>query len=206
MIKFIKRCGVDYEKMRVTHLGKDPMRFQFDSARKRMSTILDIDDEKTEHGYPKRLHIKGASEIILTTCTHYLGEDGEKKPLNDDMVQSLNQQIKDYAKCALRTIAFGYKDLKEGEGGKAHEDAREGSKIRMVEEGDFTLICIAGIKDIIRAEVPEAVIKCNEAGVRVRMITGDNKITAIAIALECGIILPEEKDDDQVCMEGPQFY
>jgi len=68
------------------------------------------------------------------------------------------------------------------------------------------LICIAGIKDIIREEVPEAVAKCNVAGVRVRMVTGDNKITAIAIAKECGIINEgEEFDNPQVCMEGPEF-
>ena len=45
------------------------------------------------------------------------------------------------------------------------------------------MICIAGIKDIIRDEVPDAVKQCNKAGVRVRMVTGDNKITAIAISI-----------------------
>jgi len=49
------------------------LRFPFDSSRKRMSTVLEIDrDEATEFGYPKRIHTKGASEIILATCTHYL--------------------------------------------------------------------------------------------------------------------------------------
>lgn len=48
-------------------------------------------------------------------------------------------------------------------------------------------------------------VDCNDAGVRVRMVTGDNKITAIAIAMECGIIQPEEKNDPEVCMEGPEF-
>jgi len=70
----------------------------------------------------------------------------------------------------------------------------------------LTLICIAGIKDIIRDEVPEAVVHCNEAGVRVRMVTGDNKITAIAIAKECGIIKDGEEEEQCVCMEGPEFY
>ena len=58
----------------------------------------------------------------------------------------------------------------------------------------MTLIAIAGIKDIIRDEVPDAVVKCNQAGVRVRMVTGDNLITAVAIARECGILLPEDND------------
>ena len=77
MLKFIKRCGVDYQHLRKEYLPKEMIRFQFDSARKRMSTVLELkDDEKTEHNYPKRIHIKGASEIILETCTHYLNQDG----------------------------------------------------------------------------------------------------------------------------------
>jgi Ca2+ transporting ATPase len=76
----------------------------------------------------------------------------------------------------------------------------------VIEESDFTLICIAGIKDIIREEVPDAVKQCNRAGVRVRMVTGDNKITAIAIAKECGIMDEGDENEDFVCMEGPEFY
>jgi len=68
------------------------------------------------------------------------------------------------------------------------------------------LIALCGIKDIIREEVPGAVALCNEAGVRVRMVTGDNKITAVAIAKECGIINEgEELENDLICMEGPEF-
>ena len=68
------------------------------------------------------------------------------------------------------------------------------------------MIAICGIKDIIRPEVPDAVAQCNIAGVRVRMITGDNKITAIAIAKDCGIIYDgEERENELVCMEGPEF-
>ena len=55
------------------------LRFQFDSARKRMSTVLELEDgEETEHGYGKRIHVKGASEIVLGTCTHYLDSNGNK--------------------------------------------------------------------------------------------------------------------------------
>ena len=68
------------------------------------------------------------------------------------------------------------------------------------------MIALCGIKDIIREEVPGAVALCNEAGVRVRMVTGDNKITAVAIAKECGIINEgEELENDLICMEGPEF-
>jgi magnesium-transporting ATPase (P-type) len=77
------------------------------------------------------------------------------------MKQQLNEQIKTYAKQALRAIAFGYKDLKQSDGGKDHKDIDEGSKIYKIEETGFTLICIAGIKDIIRPEVPSAIRDCN---------------------------------------------
>lgn len=181
-------------------------RFLFDSSRKRMSTILELkDSDKNENGYPRRLHVKGASEIVLETCTHYLDTQGQKQALDDQMKQQLLQTIKEYAKNALRTIGFAYKDLKEGEGGAEHDHKKDGSKIYDIEESDLTLICIAGIKDIIREEVPHAVVMCNEAGVRVRMVTGDNKITAIAIAKDCGIIKEGEEDEQCCCMEGPEF-
>jgi Ca2+ transporting ATPase len=179
----------------------------FDSARKRMSTILELEDgAETEHNYPKRLHVKGASEIVLETCTHYMNESGEKELISDSIKSMINEIINTYATGALRTIAFAYKDLQDGEGGPLHEDIADGSKIYKIEEGGLTLICIAGIKDIIREEVPGAVALCNVAGVRVRMVTGDNKVTAIAIAKECGIINEgEELENDLVCMEGPKF-
>jgi magnesium-transporting ATPase (P-type) len=75
--------------MRNDYLNQEKMtRFLFDSARKRMSTILDLREiDKNEHSYPKRLHIKGASEIILDTCQFYLDQSGNKKPLDDQMKQ-----------------------------------------------------------------------------------------------------------------------
>lgn len=123
------------------------------------------------------------------------------------MKEQINDTIKNFASNALRTIGFAYKDLQEGDGGPAHEDmSEENPKLAKIEESDNVLIAIAGIKDIIREEVPEAVRKCNYAGVRVRMVTGDNKITAIAIARECGILGENEGNEECVCMEGPEFY
>jgi len=142
---------------------------------------------------------------VLDTCTHYLDTNGDKLVIDDQISHQLKDIIQFYATNALRTIAFAYKDLKEGDGGPNHEDKEEGSKLAKIEEGDLTLICIAGIKDIIREEVPGAVKDCNLAGVRVRMVTGDNKITAIAIAKECGILQEGEENEECVCMEGPDF-
>lgn len=79
MLKFITRCQCDYVAMRSRYLPAGYLRFQFDSARKRMSTVITLDDgEPSDTGYNQRLHVKGASEIILETCTHYLDKDGIK--------------------------------------------------------------------------------------------------------------------------------
>ena len=88
MLKFIYRCGVDFHHYRQQYLPKEMLRFQFDSARKRMSTVLElIEGDESEHNYPKRIHVKGASEIVLATCTHYLNSNGEKCQLDDLMLQ-----------------------------------------------------------------------------------------------------------------------
>jgi len=75
-----------------------------------------------------------------------------------------------------------------------------------IEMTGFTLIAIVGIRDIIRKEVPDAVAVCQKAGIMVRMVTGDNKITAMAIAKECNIINANTGIDNDSVMEGPDFY
>ena len=88
MLKFIARCGVDYEGLRQKYLPKEKIRFVFDPVRKRMSTIAELDQEErsqSEHGFGRRVHVKGASEIVLESCSSYLDADGNKQPLNDDI-------------------------------------------------------------------------------------------------------------------------
>ena len=82
----------------------------------------------------------------------------------------------------------------------------EDGVIHAIEKTGFILIAIVGIKDIIRKEVPEAVAQCQRAGITVRMVTGDNKITAMAIAKECNIINSSTSIDNDSVMEGPEFY
>jgi Ca2+-transporting ATPase len=86
MLKFIKRCGVDYEDYRKRYLPKEYLRFQFDSSRKRMSTVMEL-KENHDNGFNKRLLTKGASEIVVETCSHYLDASGTKQELDDNMKQ-----------------------------------------------------------------------------------------------------------------------
>lgn len=90
---------------------------------------------------------------------------------------------------ALRTIVCAYKIL-SGSEDLVTKDPKLG--VFDVETKDFILLGVFGIKDIIRQEVPKAVLNCRRAGIKVRMVTGDNKDTAKAIARECHIIDPNE--------------
>ena len=171
-----------------------------------MSTILiNIDDN--EHGYDKRLVVKGASEIVLGTCSHFVNSDGSREELTEEKTNELNEVISKFAKKSLRTICIAYKDLQENEGGKDHEeDDSEAPHNRTVEQSDLTCIAILGIKDVIRPEVPKAVETCQRAGIKVRMVTGDNLITAHAIAEECGILEPGYiPQNEYEVTTGPEF-
>lgn len=115
MLRFIRRCGVDYEDVRNNYLPKkDMIRFVFDPIRKRMSTVVNLPKDEaaqSQYGYDKRVHVKGASEIVLDSCQFYLDENGNKQNLDDNVKSMLLSLIENYAKQALRTFAFGYKDL-----------------------------------------------------------------------------------------------
>ena len=203
ILKMLNRFEVDYQALRHKHI-KDPfVRFPFTSRRKKMSTIL-TDIEDNEYKYDKRLHVKGAAEMVLATCSHYLDEEGNRKELTTEMKDHItNNVIENFAKDALRTICLAYKDLKEGEGGLTHEDEDEDGINKVVEKIGLTCVAVLGIRDIIRPEVPDAVQKCQSAGIKVRMVTGDNKVTALAIARQCGI---SSTDHPDAVMEGQAFY
>jgi Ca2+ transporting ATPase len=115
----------------------------------------------------------------------------------------LDNVITKFAQDALRTICVAFKDIQEGENGAKHD---EGHPIKDIETSGFTLICIFGIMDIIRAEVPQAVADVQRAGVTVRMVTGDNIVTAQAIAERCKIITKDEIGNSKVAMEGKEFF
>lgn len=95
--------------------------------------------------------------------------------------------------CGLRTVCLAYRDMDID----IEQVWDEQEKV----EVDLTLLAIVGIKDPLRPEVPDAVRQCKEAGIVVRMVTGDNLCTAKRIGTECGIY--DEKHG--IAMEGKQF-
>ena len=207
MVDLLERGGVDSEAIKEKHGVTDNndkrIRFPFTSRRRRMSTVIENAGNGTS--YNKRLVIKGAGEMILKCCTHYMDAKGQVTPLDDTSRSNIDQTIKEYARMALRTISIAYRDLEPGQNGENHDEPKT-APIKDVELDRLVLISVLGIYDVIRSEVPDAVKTCQKAGVMVRMVTGDNLVTAMAIAEKCGIITKQEIGDDQVCIEGPEFY
>jgi len=193
LLQFMQAMGEDYDKRRNAHLPSGFHRFTFSSRRKRMSTVL---ENVANAPTGRQLHVKGAAEMILASCTHYFDNEGNKIPLTKEVRDSISQIIEKMASEALRTIMLAYKDIEPG----AENDAQKDDKgVAEIEKEGLTCIAICGIKDIVRPEVPGAVRRCQMAGIKVRMVTGDNKLTATAIAKECNIL------QGGIVMEGSEF-
>uniref|UniRef100_A0A671PP51 Calcium-transporting ATPase n=1 Tax=Sinocyclocheilus anshuiensis TaxID=1608454 RepID=A0A671PP51_9TELE len=163
--------------------------YTFNSVRKSMSTVIQMPDGSF------RLYSKGASEILLRKCSFILGRDDEARAFRprdkDEMVKKV---IEPMACDGLRTICIAYREL------PADPMPDWDNETDIV--SNLTCITVVGIEDPVRPEVPEAIRKCQRAGITVRMVTGDNINTARAIAAKCGIIHP---GDDFLCMEGKEF-
>jgi Ca2+-transporting ATPase len=155
----------------------------FNSTRKRMGVV-----GKKENG-ELIAHWKGASEIVLGLCDKTVDANGSIVELDETTLKDLNEVIRSFADEALRTLCLAYRKV----------DTVPGSNEPIPDEG-FVLAAIVGIKDPVRPGVKRAVMLCHEAGIKVRMVTGDNLNTAIAIARECGILT-----EDGEAIEGPEF-
>nr|GME01240.1 calcium-transporting ATPase 12, plasma membrane-type-like [Ipomoea batatas] len=161
----------------------------FNSQKKRSGALV-----RKNHGkgvQTVQMHWKGAAEMILDMCSKYHVKSGEIKALDDEERANFQLIIRDLACKSLRCVAFAYKV------------AREQSE-KKLEESELTLLGLVGIKDPCRPGAKEAVDACREAGVKIKMITGDNIFTAKAIAIECGI-LKEGDNIDSAVIDGTTF-
>nr|XP_036587323.1 plasma membrane calcium-transporting atpase 2 [Colletotrichum truncatum]KAF6798054.1 plasma membrane calcium-transporting atpase 2 [Colletotrichum truncatum] len=170
----------------------------FDSSRKCMAAVIKL--RNSSNGY--RLLVKGASEILLGYCSSQANlETLSEETLDSTQRSDLQTTIDHYASRSLRTIGLVYKDYPQWPpAGMPMEDGHVKLE-SLLAVSDLVFLGIVGIQDPVRPGVPEAVRKAKHAGVTVRMVTGDNIITAKAIATECGIYT----GDDGVIMEGPAF-
>ncbi|EGC37707.1 P-type ATPase [Dictyostelium purpureum] len=180
LLNFSKVLGSDYNEVRKRLEIKEM--YPFSSARKRMNVL--VKHTPTE----SRLYTKGASEIVLGLCDRYFDQNGNVIPLDASAKKYFEDQIMAFASDALRTIGIAYSEVKEG------------TEVKDAPENGSIFIGIVGIKDPLRPEVPDAVATCQKAGITVRMVTGDNIITARNIAKNCGILT-----EGGLVMEGPEF-
>ena len=180
LIHMARMFGADHEELEDLY----PRLFEqpFDSNRKRMTTVHDIDGKITAY-------TKGAVEEMLPLCSRILTEKGVREITQNDR-QNITDLCLSMSKDALRVLGFAMRNP-----GHVPEDDDEDI------ENDMTFIGVAGMIDPPRKEVAMSVRVCRQAGIRTIMITGDHKDTAVAIAKELdiyrsgdGVITGEEMD------------
>ena len=150
----------------------------FSTERKYMATLVDSPVMNK-----RVLYIKGAPEIVMSKCS-----------LSNDKIKAYNEQLLAYQNKAMRTLGLAYRIIPEGK----PEDCAE-----LVAEGGMTFLGIFAISDPIRPDVPNAVKKCQSAGISVKIVTGDTPGTATEIARQIG--LWTEHDTERNRITGTDF-
>jgi len=158
----------------------------FSTERKYMATLVDIAPDK------QILYVKGAPEIVLAKCKNVLTTEGEVLVLKEK--EAIEQQLLQYQNQAMRTLSFAYKQI---------SPKVTNVEIKDIAENDLIFIGIVAISDPIRPDVPAAVATCLDAGIKVKIVTGDTTATAKEIGRQIGIW--KETDTEENIITGPNF-
>lgn len=154
--------------------GKLPRRdsIPFDSEHKYMATLHEQDGGRV-------IFLKGAPERVLDRCSHQLDEDGEEVPLDKEHWGKVQRLL---ASKGQRLLALAAKRAEDSQDALDFDDVREG----------FVMYALLGLIDPPRDEAITAIRSCHEAGIEVKMITGDHALTAGAIGKQIGLRNPDE--------------
>ncbi|XP_036607240.1 plasma membrane calcium-transporting ATPase 1-like [Trichosurus vulpecula] len=191
LLGFLLHLELDYE----TERNKIPQQslykvYTFNSERKSMSTVLKL----SSGGF--LMFTKGPSEIVLAKCCKILNKMGEPVELTETKKGEIVQNvIEPMTSEGLQTICLAFREFSDLE--KEPDWDREEDIVTKL-----TCIALVGIEDPVRPEIPSAIRKCQQAGITVRMVTGDNLNTAQAVAFKCGIL---DSCDNYPCLEGRDF-
>ncbi|XP_015840466.1 plasma membrane calcium-transporting ATPase 2 isoform X3 [Tribolium castaneum] len=200
LLGFVLGLGKNYQTIRDDYPEESFTRvYTFNSVRKSMSTVI----PRAGGGY--RLYTKGASEMILNKCAFIYGHDGRLEKFTRDMQERLLKQVIEPMACdGLRTICIAFREFVPGKAeiNQVHIENEPNWDDEDNIVNNLTCLCVVGIEDPVRPEVPDAIRKCQKAGITVRMVTGDNLNTARSIATKCGIVKPNE---DFLIIEGKEF-
>ncbi|KAL3743971.1 hypothetical protein ACJRO7_013254 [Eucalyptus globulus] len=187
------KLGMNFESVRsrssIIHV------FPFNCEKKRCGVAVKLPDSEV------RIHWKGDAEIVLASCTKYVDANDQVVVMDEDKEMYFRKTIEEMAACSLCCVAIAYRpyDIKD-----IPLDKEQLAKWALPED-ELILLAIVGIKDPCRPGVTDAVKLCQNALVKVRMVTGDNLQTAKAIALECKILDPEEDATAPNLIEGKAF-
>ncbi|XP_016288290.1 plasma membrane calcium-transporting ATPase 1-like [Monodelphis domestica] len=191
LLGFLLHLDLDYE----TERNKIPQQslykvYTFNSDRKYMSTVLKL----SSGGF--LMFSKGRSEIVLEKCCKILDKMGEPVELTETKKEEIfHNIIEPMTSEGLQTICLAFREFSDQE--MEPDWDREEDIIT-----ELTCIALVGIEDPVRPEVPSAIKECQQAGITVRMVTGDNLNTARAIAFKCGIL---NLHDNYLSLEGRDF-
>lgn len=189
LIMMVKSWGFDYEAVKFSNFDDVRDRvYAFNSGKKRSTAVIHRPDGSV------RIYCKGASEWIIKDCTMFMEREGRALPMTPAKRNEIEQLILNMADQALRTLVLAHKDY------ASEKDLPPDWEDSPPDNFDLCCDCIVGIIDPLREDVKEAVRIAQQAGVVVRMVTGDNVATASAIARQCGILTP-----NGLAVEGPNF-
>jgi len=181
LLVLCKKLKIDDAAIRAQH--QELFEYSFDSSLKRMSKLFTVGNRQV-------VYTKGASEIILPLCTS-VAVGGQISPISEDIRDQLLQNVQVYEERGYRVLSFAYKDVSPLPGDLT--TARDSIETDLVYVG---FVCI---QDPPRAGVIESIAECNQAGIRVVMITGDSPLTAKTIGRDVGLF----QEGDMV-VEGDQ--
>ncbi|WP_462337865.1 calcium-translocating P-type ATPase, PMCA-type [Phocaeicola barnesiae] len=171
LLLWLNGQGKDYMSLRTQ--AKVVNQLTFSTERKYMATLVDSPIRQK-----RILYIKGAPEIVMSKCN-----------LPADAIARYNEQLLAYQNKAMRTLGIAYREIAEGESSDC---------ATLVNEGGLTFQGIFAISDPIRPDVPDAVKKCQSAGIGVKIVTGDTPGTATEIARQIGLWQPEDTERNRI--------
>jgi Ca2+-transporting ATPase len=178
LLLWLQKSGVDYVTIRekTSRLTEVP----FSTERKYMATLVESALGK------KVLYVKGAPEIVLSLCKFTAGNVGKAE---------IEKQLINYQNQAMRTLGFAYQIV---------EDDVDVIKDEAVTAKDLTFLGIVAISDPVRMEVPAAVKECVDAGIKVKIVTGDTTGTAKEIGRQIGL-WDDKLDNERNIITGAEF-
>lgn len=187
LLLWLDRQGADYMQLREG--AKVLSQLTFSTERKYMATVVD-----SPLLGKKVLYVKGAPEIVLAHCNHVMTENGVST--TNKHREAIEAKLLEYQGMAMRTLGFAYQLLNDNDNIAPYENGR-------LHGTNLTFVGFVAISDPVRDDVPEAVARCLQAGVDVKIVTGDTPGTAREIGRQIGIC--DKNTPADAVITGPEF-